>query len=562
MQRRTENERTIGRHAPGSLRARLLVLLTAALAPIMLLSGVSALLDAQRSLDDRRDRLLVVAEQAVDSIEQSLDQAEILLVLFKDEVAKGKCVQVLTALDDAVPSLVNVVRYDASGVSVCSAAGLTGHRIAQDVWLAKLQFEKPVLRTDSFLGPATKEWIFGIFVRLDEPDGSFGGAAMFGLRSEMLADIARRADVPEDVEVALADGTGRVQDSRNFEQIDPAWIEKTQASGAAEMFTTKNAGGKSLDVIVQQVGKDGVYAITTGRSPGLWSELTLSPIASLGLPLLAYVAALLAVWIAVDQLVLHWMERLQRVARVYGAGRYRFQAGESFADAPAEFGELARSMDEMARNISERDTELREAIAVRDAAVNEIHHRVKNNLQIVTSFLSLQSRQIKDQAARQALSKAQHRISALAIVHQTLYQNERLESVSLRPFLTSLVDHLREALGMEESGIEVSQSYIDCDRKSDEAIPVALFLVEAVTNAVKFAFESGGKISITLTDLGDEVLLQIEDNGRGYVPAETVSTGLGSRLMEAFTRQIAARLVIDSAPGAGCRVKLFIPFDC
>ena len=560
MPQRVDEEPESNRLTPGSLRVRLLVLLTAALAPIILLSAVSALLDAQRSMDDRRERLVGVAEQAVDSVEKSIEQAEILIELFKNEIAKGKCSPVQAAVTNALPSLVNVVRYDANGVALCSSAGDPGHRIPDSIWLANLQFNEPVLRTGSFVEPVTNEWIFGIFVRLDDEAGSFGGAAMFGLRSATLADIARRANVPDDVEVALADGTGRVQGSRHFDQIDLVWIRATEIEGDSKMFMWTAEDGNSHDVVVQPVGASGVFAVILGRSPGLWNELTISPIMSLGLPLLAYLTALLAVWIAVDNLVLHWVERLHRAARVYGAGRYRFQAGVSFADAPAEFVELARSMDEMARNIAERDSDLRDAISVRDSAVNEIHHRVKNNLQIVTSFLSLQSRQISDPAARQALAKAQHRISALAIVHQTVYQNERLETVSLKPFLTSLVDHLREALGVEESGILLEQCYIECDRKADEAIPIALFLVEAVTNAVKFAFDQkGGRISVSLSEDAGEVVLLIEDDGKGCALDDNAVKGLGSRLMEAFARQISARLEVDSAPGEGCRIRLRIP---
>ena len=563
MPQHADGEQESGAFSPGSLRIRLLSMLTAALAPVIVLSGVSAVLDAQRSMHDRRDRLIVVAEQAVDSVEKSLEQAEILIDLFKGEVAKGKCTPVQAAVQNALPSLVNVVSYNVEGVAICSSAGDAGHPIPDKMWLAKLQFDDPIYRSNAFLGPVTQQWLFSILVRIDDDNGAFGGAVMFGLRAATLADFARRTGVPEDVDIAIADGSGRVLGSDYFDQIDTAWIEKTNADENAQMFTWKAEDGKSHDVVVQPVGESGVYAVILGRSPGLWNELTISPIISFGLPMLAYLAALLAVWLAVDRLVLHWVERLQRAARVYGAGRYRFQAGVSFADAPTEFIELARSMDEMARNISERDGELREAISVRDSAVSEIHHRVKNNLQIVTSFLSLQSRQISDPAGREALAKAQHRISALAIVHQTLYQNERLETVSLNPFLTSLINHLREALGMDESGISVTQSYVECDRKADEAIPIALFLVEAVTNAVKFAFnDKGGSISVSLSSIEDEIVLLVEDNGQGYAPGDNALKGLGSRLMEAFARQISARLEIDSALGQGCRTRLYIPGEC
>ena len=218
----------------------------------------------------------------------------------------------------------------------------------------------------------------------------------------------------------------------------------------------------------------------------------------------------------------------------------------------------------MAKDIGERDQDLKLAIASRDAAVREIHHRVKNNLQIVTSFLNLQGRQLQDPKAKAAISAARHRIDALAIVHQTLYQNERLEQVHLKPFLTGLVTHLCEALGMEDLSVSVTQSYDDVTRPADDAIPMALFVVEAITNAMKYAFDKwGGEIHISLTVDETEITLQIFDNGRGC-DAATVSgqpegTGLGSKLMKAFARQLSAELIIDTREGDGCRLTLVIP---
>ena len=204
------------------------------------------------------------------------------------------------------------------------------------------------------------------------------------------------------------------------------------------------------------------------------------------------------------------------------------------------------------------------AIASRDAAVREIHHRVKNNLQIVTSFLNLQGRQLRDPEAKAAISAARHRIDALAIVHQTLYQNERLEQVHLKPFLTGLVSHLSEALGMEESGVEIVQDYEDVMRPADDAIPMALFIVEAITNAMKYAFgPEGGVITVSLSVDETGTTLKISDNGRGYDPSapsdQENGRGLGTKLMSAFSRQLAATLEVEASPGVGCQLKLHMP---
>jgi two-component sensor histidine kinase len=319
-----------------------------------------------------------------------------------------------------------------------------------------------------------------------------------------------------------------------------------------------------MDVVVKPVGTSNVFAVISRESPGFWSEFTLQPVTSLGLPLMAFSIALLAVWLAIDSLVLRWLTRLIRIARVYGAGRYAFRAGDAMGSAPAEITELADAMEDMAADIDQRDKDLKEALAVRDAAVKEIHHRVKNNLQIVTSFLNLQGRQLQDPEARQAIAAARHRIDALAIVHQTLYQHERLEMVSMRQFLTSLIDHLAEALGADTMNITITQSYEDIERPADDAIPIALFIVEVVTNAIKYAFPDGqgGKIAITLESKRDGgVLLGVTDDGTGFdVGGEHAPQGgLGSKLMSAFARQLRAQLEITSAPGEGTTISLYMP---
>ena len=132
----------------------------------------------------------------------------------------------------------------------------------------------------------------------------------------------------------------------------------------------------------------------------------------------------------------------------------------------------------------------------------------------------------------------------------------------MQPFLEGLINHLAEALGTETRNIGLSQTYEDLERPADDAIPFALFLVEAVTNATKYAFneDEGGMISITLEeDNTGGIILKVMDDGVGFDPGGGARVGLGSKLMKAFSRQLHAELTIDSAPGEGTRITLFMP---
>ena len=540
--------------------------LVAALTPILVLAAISAYLDASKGLDSRRANLLLVADASLDGIERSLDQATLLLTLHRDDLVRRRCKGVYNKLSDIVEPLSNVVRFDKEGVAICSATSETGWTLPDPSNNERLNRGEQLIRTDTYYSERTHEWLFAILLRLNDSEEEFAGSAGLELRADQLALLSRGDDLPEGVEIALLDDRGEAFGSARFAKVDADWIKQVEKSQSAELYVMPNKGGSSLDVVIKPVGPGNVYAAISRKSPGFWSDFTLRPISSIGLPLIAFSVALLAVWLAIDSLVLRWLSRLTRTVRVYGAGRYQFKAGETFDKAPDEIARLARAMDVMAKDIGERDRDLKLAIASRDAAVREIHHRVKNNLQIVTSFLNLQGRQLKDPKAKAAISAARHRIDALAIVHQTLYQNERLEQVQLKPFLTGLVMHLSEALGMDDMGVKVTQSYANVMRPADDAIPMALFVVEAITNAMKYAFDSkGGEIHISLATDENGITLEISDNGRGYdvaaVSGQTNGSGLGSKLMNAFSRQLSAELTVDTEEGGGCRLTLVIPSD-
>ena len=161
--------------------------------------------------------------------------------------------------------------------------------------------------------------------------------------------------------------------------------------------------------------------------------------------------------------------------------------------APGEINVLADTLEEMAVRIRDRTSNMEAALAARDAAMKEIHHRVKNNLQIINSLLSLQSRKLKDPAAVAVLDDARARINALSLIHRSLYEHNDVRTVETRIFFTELTGQLDQALGAEDQGIRIVAAIDDDTIDADVAVPLALFTAEAVTNAVKHAFPEGGR---------------------------------------------------------------------
>lgn len=190
----------------------------------------------------------------------------------------------------------------------------------------------------------------------------------------------------------------------------------------------------------------------------------------------------------------------------------------------------------------------------RDTLLREMHHRVKNNLQILSSLLSLQARGV-DEGTRQALQQFAGRIRAMARVHQQLYGHDSLSAIDFASYLSGLAREVAEALGHE--------AVIRCQGDPvwlgvEVAIPAGLILNEVLTNAARHGRSADGvaRVDVTLTTLPDRLLVAVRDRGPGL--AETTGEGgLGGRLIAVLARQIRADLTrrVD----AGMHVTLAIP---
>lgn len=552
----------MGISGPKSLRARLLVTIATALSPVLMVAGWRAYMDSQQTIEARQQEILIASEEAVGWVEGQIKSAETVLEVFEDEIEAGACKETYERLKPKVPYINNVVRFGETGIAACSAVGAAGFEISDRFWHAQMRDGAETVRTDAFRGVAATGWLIATLRRTEDETGEFSGSVAFGLDlSQLVASIPISE---ERLEVALLDKDGSIFGSSRFVKDAPAQLrEALPTDGEPALTVVEGDDGASFDRVIRPLG-GGLYALVTRPSPGFVSETTLRPVTTVGLPIATFLVTLIAVWFAVEHLLLKWFFPLRRMTAAYAVGKYDYETDASFEKAPQEIARLSATLQNMARRIGQRDEQLREAIQIRDSAVREIHHRVKNNLQIVSSFVRLQMRPLRDRRAKQALANVRNRIDALSIVHQTLYQHERLEYVQLRPFFNGLLEHLVDALGIDELGASLDWEIADVARVSDDAIPMALFTLEAITNAVKYAIETlrGERIEVRLTLEGEVLTLSVSDDGGTEVVEglEGEESGLGSKLMAAFAKQLSGEL--HSGTGeSGYVVELKIPHE-
>jgi two-component sensor histidine kinase len=177
--------------------------------------------------------------------------------------------------------------------------------------------------------------------------------------------------------------------------------------------------------------------------------------------------------------------------------------------------------------------------AENELLLKEIHHRVKNNLEVVSSLLALQSAQIDDPQTKDAMQEGQNRVQSIGIVHQKLYQGTNLGAIEMKDYFINLGESILESFGAEKRvTIECAMDNLDVD--IDTAVPLGLIVNELLTNTLKYAFPAGqqGKVEITLRKNTDGVLqLQVRDNGVGK-SGQTKGTGFGGQLISLLTLQL------------------------
>ncbi len=213
------------------------------------------------------------------------------------------------------------------------------------------------------------------------------------------------------------------------------------------------------------------------------------------------------------------------------------------------------------RDITERkqaEDKIRSSLIEKEVLLKEIHHRVKNNLQVISSLLSIQGSYLWDNDAKRALMESQSRVKSMALIHENLYRSENLARIDFALYTRDLVEALFRSYKMDKRRVGLNLNLEEVCLDIDKAIPSGLVLNELVTNCLKHAFPGGraGEIVIDLLSMGDTIVLAVRDNGVG-LPDEfdlKNTTSMGLKIVSMLTKQLKGTLEVDLSKGTEFKI--------
>jgi two-component sensor histidine kinase/uncharacterized membrane protein YqaE (UPF0057 family) len=542
------NERVVPRV---TLRSQILRIVVAALLPLIavaLWQGAQAVEDSRNAVTARlKTNARIVAEQEREPFTILKHTLTFAAALPEVREIGARCSATLAGALQGTQKIANFVRTDSAGLARCSGLEFTpGEDLSGYPWWRERAGRRTLYVASPEIGAISRRLILITVLPLFSTSGAFQGTLSAGVSiSDMARSIkAHQARLPGAVLLTDEDGAAMIPS----EKVAFARLEGVMAAQDAPQTVTALNGTRwtyvSAPVYDGQIMV--VYAEPANSViRAAWTRL----LPSLLLPMLALVLTSGAIWFVVRRSIVRWLDQLRQVTGRIAAGDYAVSLGQ-FAAAPSELADFAADLTLMARAIDEQETSLRRAYHEKSVLMREVNHRVKNNLQIIASLLALQSANVKDTKALNALNQARMRIGGLGLIYRLLYEGEQDEDhgqVDVSKLVSELCAQLSTNYRNRASPALECQSQ-EFFLGGEPAIPLTLLIVEAVTNAYHHAFAdySEGVIFVRVLREGDTALLEIADNGVGFVVGSAAGGTIGLNLMQAYTEQIDGKLDISS----------------
>ena len=544
---------------PGLSRG-LIVAVLAALLPVAALSLFQAISAREYATQLIRERLVASAAASAQSEREVFDRARRLLAVYAQDPdvlrltpdcnkALGRWFQ-----RAARAPIVNLFRWDADGRMVCAADGPSAGSqptLPPSWWEAQRDGKFRI--SPPFLG---------------QPEGNRAIAAIQPLRNaakQPAGAITARIDLSS-LEVDLREGRLSRDAIATIVDADGYPIIASARTPVAR-FPVRQALGRAVELSEGGEWLFSASPLVEGQLYLVYIEPALPIFAttrnhlyvSLAVPLLAVILGSMALWFAVRRLVIRWLRELTGVADSLRRGEYTDQR-ERFANAPWEMVQLNEDLHYMADTIRRRDNSLIAAADRNLALAREVNHRVKNNLQIVVSLIAMQRSNIADPVAKLALEQTRARIAGIGLIHQLLYDEApgELGQVDMGRLIAGLCEQLTHHSDTSRAELECSAG--EGTLPIDQAVPLTLFIIEAVSNAFTHGFPGTrrGRITVDLRRDGSAGVVTVGDDGIGYDKgAAGMTTGL--TLMQAYVVQLHGELSMDATPGQGVALELRFP---
>ncbi len=563
-----------------SLRAKLLAATAVALLPVLVLATWRTHVDIQAARVSRADAVAAAAELAVSRHRELIEGSHRLLLAAcaSDVVRKSvdasatpvetdACNAYLAGLMRKFPADYSaLIVTDSGGVARCSSVRSTLGTSFADRDVFKVVRDTMGFTVGAYTASrATSQTIIPIAVPI-AADGRFHGMCALGISLRAFSELVRSASTDNATAVILVDRRGAMIGG-NAEMASSLPVPKRfEAAVAASepVFTDYGQDGALREFHVQPLASGATFAVTalplTQTYAGALADWGL-----LALIVVALLLVLLVIWVGTERWCLRQLEYIRDIAT-------REARGEDVQFVPPrpwtpEIMAVTDAVRQMATAIANRESELNAGLEQRDHMLREIHHRVKNNLQMISSLLNLQAGEIRSPRIRRLFGDAQNRVLTLSILHRHLYERSSWSLVDFQQFISDLVRQISVAryggAGQATPRFQIRAPIMAVG--PDTAIPVGLIVTEAVGSAMSHDFTGATAPEVRIEAIereGKEVELVIEDNGadtdRGSLGSRG-QAGFGLTLVHGLAMQLGGKAVVGPRDGGGTRVVVTFP---
>jgi len=483
--------------------------------------------------------------------------------LLDDEAA---CDAALSEFADQFPQYAVVAYIPLSGRMTCAADGATYDYAGNPLFESIVADLRPAILVNP-LSPVAGTSILLVVqpVSRERGDGFSGYIALaiphavLGQQATLAVEAEFPGEDPPDFLTFNKDGTVLTASTglERASEILPVDTDlRDRVGNRAQGFTDRTASGRERFYSTMPLIPGELFAL--GTIPAR-EAVSLGPV-SVFTPFLQaalmWAGSLVVAWIAAEWLVTRYIRRLSRAIRAFASGS-RAVGDLDVVRAPAEIREVGQAFIRMTDTILHDEAELENTVHQREVLLREVHHRVKNNLQLIASIMNMQSRRARSPETKALMRGLQDRVMSLATVHKELYQTSGLTDVRADELLGDIT---RQIVGMASAPgrtFRIDTDFAPIPLTPDQAVPLSLLLTEGLTNAIKYAEagpgEASPRLSLRFAATGNgRVELSIA-NAVGVVPPPEApgaeGTGLGRQLVAAFASQLAGEVESGAEDG-------------
>jgi two-component sensor histidine kinase len=549
------------------LTVRLLLMLSLALVPLgtfAVMQNERARSEAQRSIDTS---LLSMTYASISGelalIRGALGSADALgRTALRNADTPEACVE---DLEDFV-SQSGLFRFaglaDTSGQMICSSSEPQWDFAEIDIFDALQDGNGPVIMP----GPeAAGEGRTPLFIASPvEQDGETTGYIIFVLTSFAL-DFVReygQDNNPTNTMIFTSDGRVISTQPRDLDPEDVLPTARTLGSfdpSSRQVMRAKDEDGNPRTYVMIPLLDQSLFVLGVWAPEDLPSNDQPPASSTLGFALMVWLVSLGVAYLGAHRLVIRHLRRLGRQMRQFSDGS-RDNLPRVLSDAPDEISELSRDLRHLTETLSRDEVQLETALGEKTLLLREVHHRVRNNLQMIASIISIQMRQVDNSGARGLLRGLHDRVMTLATVHQSLYKLDRVTELRADTLLEDILGKMISISVLPGSRIKVDLDLEPVTLDPDQIVPLALLATEAMTNALKYVDappDAPARIDVRLYETqAGEVCLEVTNtcSDGTDAPAHPESGGqIGLHLIDAFSSQLEAeaeqgRIETESGP--------------